>query len=927
MRRFPVVRTGVAGRAQELTAIERFVAGVRDGAGVLVLDGEAGIGKSVLVDAAARSARARGVRVLACAGGSSRPWAALRELLHGLGEPGLAALPAPQRDALATALGDSGQAGGDWRAVATGTRALLAGCAPALVVVDDAHALDAASARVLAFCARRAGAGLGLVVARQPAEGAADWADGARPCAVLRVGPLEPAALRRLLRERASRPLGRGALTRAEAGAAGNPRLALALAAAVADGPASPAPPLPAALRAHAAARLDGLEAGVEDALLTVASLGEPTAEVVARALGRRAPWLLDAAEERGLLERAGRRVRFAHPLLAGAVYARTPHARRRALHRRLADLVEDPEQRARQLAYARALPEAIPALRAAAARAQARGAPRAAAELLELALDLGAPATLRVRCAEQHLAAGDLARAHELLELALSGLGSGRLRARALLSLAELRCHGLGAGGCDAALTLLAQADAEAGADARLRVAIELRRAAALTSLGRAGAAADAAARALAGAERLAGETPDTRAGGPAPDAPAGAERLGDDAGLRAPALAACAVAGTACGRALDERLLARAIELEDPAARCAFDLRPSLAAALALLSSGRADEARMLAAALRARHTERGEEAELAWAWLALASIDCARGDLAAAARECDEASERLALAGTPVARGLGLAMRAQVAACGGHAAEARQAGDEAIVLLERAGWHAAARAPRATLGRLALSLDNPAEAATRLLPALGAEAPAPLGDAAEALVALGRLDEAEPLVARLEAHGRAPGRPWPRGAGARARGLLLAARGDLDAAERELRRAAAAHAALPIPLERGRSLLALGTVERRRRRRLAAHAALAQAIEAFEAAGAPLWAAQARAALAGIGLRARARAELTGSEERVARLAASGLTNREIAATLQVSPKTVEAKLARAYRKLGVGSRAQLGARMAVADGRAA
>jgi DNA-binding CsgD family transcriptional regulator len=989
---------GIHGRVQELAAIERFVAGIRGGAGALesgpgaaapcgsgapspapgalsfvpgalLIEGEAGIGKTTLVEAAVRAARARGLRVLECGGsgggddGSARPWAALGELLAGIDAAQRAALPAPQHGALAAALGGATPVDEDWRAVATAVRALLAAHAPALVAIDDAHALDAASARVLAFCARRPAAGVGLLVARRPEAGgrtqrgvggsaaldapahahaagepaALDAAalDAGGPLAVWRLGPLEADALRRLLRERAAEPLGRGALAHVEAVAAGNPRLALALAAAAtADGnglPPSPAPQPPRDLRALADAQLAGLDAGAEEALLAVASLAEPTIDAVARALGPRAPQLLDAAEERGILERAGRRVRFARPLLAGAVYAHAPLARRRAVHRRLAGAVADPEERARQLAHARA-PQAIPALRAAAIRAGARGAPLAAAELLELALDLGAPAALRVRAAEQQLAAGDPLRARELLEVALPALGAGRLRARALLSLAELRCHD---GDCATALELLERARREAGADGRLRAAVELRAASALTSLGRAAEAEQAAQRALAGAQRL------------------------GDGGLHAQALAACATAAVAAGGALDERRLARAIELEDPAARCAFELRPSLSAALALLWDGRPKEARLLAAALRARHTERGEDAELAWAWLALAWIDGLRGELDAATDASEQASELLAAIGTPVARALGLAAHARVAALRGRAHEARQAGAEATAVLERAGWSTAARAPRTALGQLALSLGNAAEAAAQLAPACApadaaaplARSPAnaadaaaaargigppvappappagpvpwggppPLGDAAEALVALGRLAEAEPLVARIESHACALAHPWPRGAAARARGLLLAARGELDAAQRELSRAVAAHASLPIPLERGRSLLALGLVERRRRQRLAAHAALTRAIEAFEAAGAPAWTAQARAAQAGVGLRTRARPELTRGEERVACLAAAGLTNREIAATLHISPKTVEAALARAYRKLGVGSRAQLGARM--------
>jgi len=119
--------------------------------------------------------------------------------------------------------------------------------------------------------------------------------------------------------------------------------------------------------------------------------------------------------------------------------------------------------------------------------------------------------------------------------------------------------------------------------------------------------------------------------------------------------------------------------------------------------------------------------------------------------------------------------------------------------------------------------------------------------------------------------------------------------------------------------MPIERARSLLVLGRIRRRRRKRLAAKAPLEEALAIFEAVGSPRWAEQASAEIACLGLRPRASDSLTLSEERVAHLAASGLTNHEVAASLIVSPKTVEAQLARAYRKLGIRSRAELGARM--------
>ena len=120
--------------------------------------------------------------------------------------------------------------------------------------------------------------------------------------------------------------------------------------------------------------------------------------------------------------------------------------------------------------------------------------------------------------------------------------------------------------------------------------------------------------------------------------------------------------------------------------------------------------------------------------------------------------------------------------------------------------------------------------------------------------------------------------------------------------------------------MPIEHARSLLVLGRILRRRRKRLAAKAVLEKALAIFEAVGSPLWADQASTEIAGLGLRPRSSDTLTAAEERVARLAATGLTNQQVSASLLVSPKTVEAHLGRAYRKLGIHSRAELGAHMA-------
>jgi DNA-binding CsgD family transcriptional regulator len=191
--------------------------------------------------------------------------------------------------------------------------------------------------------------------------------------------------------------------------------------------------------------------------------------------------------------------------------------------------------------------------------------------------------------------------------------------------------------------------------------------------------------------------------------------------------------------------------------------------------------------------------------------------------------------------------------------------------------------------------------------------------LPDAIQALVALGRLDDAERLAALLE--GRRPGHTWAQAVGARCRGLLLAARGACDEARAALQRSGAIHDRLPrMRYDRARTLLVLGLVQRRCNQRLAARASLQEADRLFAEVGATRWADNARAELERLGLRQGSGDELTPAEEQVAELASSGMTVREVAAALIISPKTVEAHLTRIYRKLGIRSRAELGRLMA-------
>jgi DNA-binding CsgD family transcriptional regulator len=224
---------------------------------------------------------------------------------------------------------------------------------------------------------------------------------------------------------------------------------------------------------------------------------------------------------------------------------------------------------------------------------------------------------------------------------------------------------------------------------------------------------------------------------------------------------------------------------------------------------------------------------------------------------------------------------------------------------------------------LGFLALSLGDPAAALEQLRrsyerrntftyePGQRLE----LGDLLEALIAVGELDEADEVLATWQDRADALDRAWALAILARCRGLLLAARGDLEGAFGCFERALAEHARSTDPFHHARTLLALGRTQRRAKRRAAARTTLDEALTAFERLGAPLWAEQARSELARIGGRAPSGGELTEAERRIAALVAEGSTNREVAAALFLTVHSVETALTRIYRKLDVRSRAEL------------
>jgi DNA-binding CsgD family transcriptional regulator len=333
----------------------------------------------------------------------------------------------------------------------------------------------------------------------------------------------------------------------------------------------------------------------------------------------------------------------------------------------------------------------------------------------------------------------------------------------------------------------------------------------------------------------------------------------------------------------------------------------------------------ARQLLRELHDAHTKRSDAdgaSTVTW-WLSL--LEWRAGDW--------EAAERYAADSFEVRTQLGQVMPGDgfpgelVAAHRGRVDEARAGAEHDLADAEARGIRISVSGSAWILGFLELSLGDPGAAlahlrrsyelrsAFMLEPAQRLE----LGDFLEALVGAGELDEADEVVATWHERAQTLDRATTLAIVARARGLMLAARGDLESAFASFDDALRQHARSEDPFQHARTLLALGATQRRAKQRAAARATLGEALAAFERLGAPLWAEKARADLGRIGGRAPSRGDLTESERRIAALVAEGHTNREVAAALFVTEHTVEGALTRVYRKLGVRSRGELAGRL--------
>ena len=913
----------ILGRAEELAALRRFVAEVPAGPASFVVEGDPGIGKTMLWRAAVEAAREASCCVLVCrpAGSEVRlAFAALGDLLEEVLDDALPALPVPQRRALEVALLLVEPSGPppEQRAIALAVLSvlrMLASTRPVVLAIDDAQWIDRSTGAILEFALRRLRrepiALLAALRIESGEDGRFDLADvlqdGRR--FRLRVGPLSVGAVHRLVRARLGLALSRPLLLRLHKVSGGNPFYALELARALrrTDDALDPADrlPLTARLRDLVQQRLAALPASVQDVVLAAAALSVPSVSAVQAVMPEaRVRSRLATAAAEGVLEVDGDRIVFAHPLLAAGVYSAADPVHRRRLHRRLAAIVSDEEEQARHLALATVRRRATVAstLDRAARRASNRGAPHAAAELFELAARatpadaVGDVRRRRLDAADAHVSSGAIGRARAIVQGLLEELPPGDERAAVLLRAAR------------AAADLRTQADL---AERALREATDDRVLAAAHLVVGATWPEAGMAEGLRHA-RLALEH---------------AERAGDTA-LVARALTRLAHWELWAGQTTDG-LLERALASKRVDHYLGLYEDPRMPLALRRMYQGHLDEAHALFRELQADAKRAGDEIGLVAVWGRLVDVELRAGEWQRAARHAELAYEHADQIGLDHDGGFTVYWRALVSAHLGSVDDCRRAAELGVKLAETARSQNTRVMNLGVLGLLELSRGNPVAARDHLTPALDWVVAKQLGLATlpvapyaiEAVLGAGDLDRAQELIARFGREARQLDSPWALAIAARCRGIAAAAGGDLGAALADLERASSIAAEGGWPFEHARTLLALGSTQRRARQKRAARESLEAALLTFQRLGAPLWGEQAQRELRSIGGRPPSGDRLTSTEERVAGLVAEGRTNHEVAATLYIAERTVEGHLTRIYAKLGVHSRAELAHRLAV------
>ena len=777
----------IVSRPAESRVVEVLLTAVASGPSGLLLEGEAGIGKTTLLLAAGDAARQRGFRVLSArsaAAESVLAYAVLVDLLSEVEATAWAGLPDAQRLALDRVLlrADARGPATDQLEVAASLLAVverLAKESAVLLAIDDLQWIDTSSKNVVAFVARRLAGRVGVLGASRTdpsSGGAATWLKMPRPDAMARVtvSPLSLGRLQSVVTHRLGRSFPRSTMVRIQETSAGNPLYALELARAIDGETPSTELRLPGSLSDLVRSRIGDLDSAVQEILLAASCLATPTLELVAAATGtaaERVIEVLEPAEASGIIGIKGNRLLFEHPLLAHGVYNNAATARRRAMHRRLSEIVEQPELRARHLALAAtgADTRAVEALDAAAEIARVRGAPAAAAEFLDLATELGGDTPERgIRRARYHFIAGDGRRARALLEKSIARLAPGTLRGEAMLLLGVVR---LNDDSFLEAVDLLERALEESADNSVSRVHALVMLAFALFNCSRPEAAMQRADDAVASALSV--------------DRP---ELLSEALGMRV-------VIRFQLGGGLDEVDMRRALEVNDYPLSLPIFARPALQNALLLAWIGQLDDAAKAMAAIQKRCIEHGEESELIFFAFHSVLLEIWRANFSEAAVIAEDAMERALLLHGDFPRGAALTLRAALAAYAGRQHDARRDANEARAASTPLGSFVLTAWSTTVLGFLEVSLGNYDAALKVLEPLLSTLDTAAteiffasfVPDAVEALIALNRLEEAEPLIDALEQNGSRLDRPWMLAVGARCRAMLLAARGETAAAER--------------------------------------------------------------------------------------------------------------------------------------------
>ncbi|WP_405809930.1 LuxR C-terminal-related transcriptional regulator [Streptomyces sp. NBC_00210] len=905
------------GRIVETSAVARLLRDTASGrGGALFIIGEPGLGRTTLLRSfLTLDATFRSVYFAGTAAESGLSYAGLHQVVqaHRCSVP---QLPAPQRDLLGHLLatgrhrpGDTGLAVG---AAVLGLLGAAAARRPLLLAIDDAHLLDAPSMEVLLFVARRiAGEPIAMLLTAEHRCSAATSA--IRPAVTgvpeLRLGPLDPADARTLLQQSAPHPLRRYVAERLLAVAEGNPLALTELPLALTPGQCAGNMPLDDPLTPGERLRdshlptLARLPATARDALLVPAAAGDGPSGDVQRALALLGlePDALLPAEEDGVLELRRGRLVFADRRLRLVAYHDACTSRRRAVHRALAQVLHGTAA-ARHLAAAHIGPSPAVA-RAIEAAASAEADPDACAELYERAAGfadddddaarlLGLAAGCRQRAGAAEHVPVLLGKAMALAREPALRQELGVIRARQRGATGHPRtahrvlrdAAGRLAGEPTRAAELLLEAADSAVRAADSRAALgSAWQAYRLTRLC-GGDLAEAAAVHLAQVLALRGER-----------AQAGELLLAQKAGE---------AARTLVGRAevlgwLEEYeaacvLLDRVLGEQPGAERGAcVALRAAALGCRAWIRLWTGDWRGARSDAMEAVEcaARRMETAALAQGLVALGRLEAAQGRVT----ECGAVLARAA--GVARAHGLELVM-GQVAVAEGLLALGAGKYEEAVAGYERAG--ALARSS---------GIEDPSVApwAANLI---------------EAYVRSGRIGEAAGEYARFDAEMRRSGPSWALAVSARCRALLLEADGHgtpgaVDAAFHE---ALEWHARGAVVFERARTVFCHGQWLRRTGRTPQARDALEEALSAFGALGAVPWEEAVRSELRAAGGRAARTAcgQLTEQESRIAALVAGGATNKEAAAALFLSPKTVEFHLGNVYRKLGVRSRSELARR---------